>query len=133
MKRKTHSKFAVLHVCLLVVLFRAAAWIKLHSPEWGYKLVAGFLLGSIGAIALGVGFSLMKQFRTGGWRAIEANAWWWPFTIVLYGVLLLMGLLVWVTGWTGNTGVFYGAGVVVAGSLFQAGAGPLLKDADTPR
>lgn len=112
---------------LLVGLFPSAEWIRVNSPEWIYKIVAGFLLGTVGAFSYATMLSLFASVKSSGWNGVDRNTWMRPFSVVFYIIIAMFGLIAWVVSWEGKTGIPYGLGVLVGASLMEAGTGSIIK------
>ncbi len=121
--------FSILSIFLLLVLFPSSEWIRIHLPNQAYRFVAGVILGTYGVLGYALAVHLYKSARAGKLlQALDTNKWMRPFSGMMMFLLIVLSLLTWYVGWEGkNTGIFYGLGVFVGGTIAELGIGSLLK------
>jgi hypothetical protein len=119
--------FASISFALLLILFPLAEWIRVHCPDWAFKSVAGYLLGTIGAFSYATISRLCHDIKKDGAAAIDENVWTRPFSILFYLLIAVFGLIAWITSWEGKTGIAYGVGVLIGATLMEAGGGSIIK------
>lgn len=131
MKEKPTRKELIcsaISITLLMTLLPMAEKIRVYAPESISKIVAGFILGTIGTFGYAVSVHIVRAATSGNLLAsIDENKWTRPFSVLLFVFILLMGLLSWYVSWEGKTGIYYGIGVLFGGCLMESGAGSIIK------
>ena len=115
-------------IALVMILLPLSETIRANAPDQISKLVAGFILGSYGAVGYAMTVRLVKAARAGELlNTIDTTKWMRPFSLFVIVFLIIFGLLAWYVSWEGKTGMFYGLGVAIGGALAEGGVGSILK------
>lgn len=130
MNTKKESRFqlytAILSILLLSALFPLAEWVRVNLDPRVYKFLSGYLLGSISAMAIESLIHWWRMRKKGGFFASMPNLLERSFLFFLFAFILILGVVVWVVSWEGNTGIFFGAGALLAQGLVSIGLGQTL-------
>lgn len=116
-------KTAALNLLLLILVAALLKDTIRPIDSFLYKLGAGFVMGTYGAFGKEVAKKLIVLIRAKRLDVIDSNIWTRPVTLLGLVLLMVAGVISWLVGWEGQTGSFYGFGVLLGILLFDFGIG----------
>ena len=126
--KDSHLVVATIATIAAFLLLGTYKYFASSPPDNLDRFVAGYVLGTLASISAALLIKMLRNFRSKGISALDRERKWIPFSAVAYLMMAALIVVVWIVGWEGeNTGVFYGAGILLAGILVTYGVGHFIS------